>query len=199
MPFNSSKFRDEKYRNPNGVYMKLCNYLRYDPTYKGKGLAAGSKLEKEIWDSYSDSREELHRTAKIIISALSKPNYREAETPTDLEEMDTAVEGRVLTRIHSFRERKPENVEKKKAYTIKKHGKLECEVCGFVFENKYGELGKGFAECHHLIPLSELQIEKKPKLEDFAILCANCHRMIHRKKPWLTLSQLKTIVRDFAP
>jgi len=31
---------DQKsFRNPNSVYMKLCNFLPLDPSYKGKGLS----------------------------------------------------------------------------------------------------------------------------------------------------------------
>jgi 5-methylcytosine-specific restriction enzyme A len=51
-----------------------------------------------------------------------------------------------------------------------------------------------FAEVHHIKPLSELKgikHETDPKT-DLAILCANCHRMIHRKKNiTLTLNELK--------
>ena len=58
---------------------------------------------------------------------------------------------------------------------------LKCEVsgCGFNFEKAYGALGMGFAEVHHLRPLAR----SGPcitTLDDLAIVCANCHRMIHR-------------------
>ena len=32
------------FRNPNGVYMKLCNFLRFQPGYHGVGLQRGGKL-----------------------------------------------------------------------------------------------------------------------------------------------------------
>jgi len=61
-------------------------------------------------------------------------------------------------------------------------GRLFCEVprCGFDFERVYGELGAGFAEVHHLRPLSELRRPVSTTLADLAVVCANCHRMIHR-------------------
>uniref|UniRef100_Q07U56 Restriction endonuclease-like protein n=1 Tax=Rhodopseudomonas palustris (strain BisA53) TaxID=316055 RepID=Q07U56_RHOP5 len=62
-------------------------------------------------------------------------------------------------------------------------GVLRCEVprCGFDFKNKYGELGSEFAHVHHLKPLSESPIEGRVVgLHEFAIVCANCHAMIHR-------------------
>ncbi len=60
---------------------------------------------------------------------------------------------------------------------------LACEVCGFKFIERYGELGDGYIEAHHLRPLSLLEegvpVTYDPQA-DFAVLCANCHRMIHR-------------------
>jgi 5-methylcytosine-specific restriction protein A len=65
---------------------------------------------------------------------------------------------------------------------IRNHGKLICEVpnCGFDFAKRYGTLGEGYAQVHHLLPLREAPDGGRPtKLEDLAIVCANCHVMIH--------------------
>ncbi len=60
---------------------------------------------------------------------------------------------------------------------------LKCHVCGFDFQETYGDLGVSFIEAHHLIPLSELykNYEFKPEL-DMIPLCSNCHAMIHKMK-----------------
>lgn len=66
----------------------------------------------------------------------------------------------------------------KKAKRI--HGFI-CQVCGLNFETKYGAIGKGYIEAHHLRPLASLQgsrIAMDPR-NDFAVLCSNCHRMVH--------------------
>lgn len=55
-----------------------------------------------------------------------------------------------------------------------------CKVCGLIFEEYYGKLGKGFAEAHHLIPLHQLRGKVKTGLDDLITVCANCHRMLHR-------------------
>ena len=55
-----------RYRNPNGVYMKLCNFLRFDPEYTGKGLRRGGKLEEAIWRGFANDSTLLRRTAKAI-------------------------------------------------------------------------------------------------------------------------------------
>lgn len=62
-------------------------------------------------------------------------------------------------------------------------GNLMCQVpnCGFDFEERYGSLGAGYAQVHHLIPLNKAPPEgRKVHLKELAIVCANCHAMIHR-------------------
>jgi 5-methylcytosine-specific restriction endonuclease McrA len=55
----------------------------------------------------------------------------------------------------------------------------KCRVCGHLFEKVYGQLGVGFAEAHHLVPLSQLRDNVKTRLSDLVTVCANCHRMLH--------------------
>ena len=57
-------------------------------------------------------------------------------------------------------------------------------------------MGKGFAECHHVVPLADLGRQKRTRLEDLAIVCANCHRMIHHARPWLTVAEVSVLVLD---
>ena len=60
-----------------------------------------------------------------------------------------------------------------------------CQGCGFDFEKVYGERGADFIEAHHLIPLHSLPEGKAVTMDpqkDFAVLCCNCHRMVHRGK-----------------
>ena len=92
-------------------------------------------------------------------------------------------------------ERSPQN----RAAAIRIHG-CKCSVCGFDFEKTYGALGKNFIEVHHLVPLSSLDEEVKVNPEtDLVCLCANCHRMIHRKvNAILTPEQLKHIMVEAA-
>jgi len=71
-----------------------------------------------------------------------------------------------------------------------------CMGCGFNFESIYGEQGLGYIEAHHLKPLHTLPVGKavpmNPKT-DFAVLCSNCHRMVHRKRPMLTIEELRDL------
>lgn len=83
------------------------------------------------------------------------------------------------------------------AARLAKHGKpAVCEVCEFDFENTYGELGVGYIEAHHLVPLSAIPVGQAMKYtaDDFALLCANCHRMAHRLDDPGDLDKLKRLV-----
>lgn len=104
-------------------------------------------------------------------------------------------EGRVLFRLHRIRERNSNLVKEVKALALERFGKLECVVCQFDFFRTYGEVGKEFIECHHTVPVSELTEGMKTKLSDMALVCSNCHRMLHRKRPWLRISDLKALLR----
>ncbi|WP_436850737.1 HNH endonuclease [Streptomyces avermitilis] len=67
---------------------------------------------------------------------------------------------------------------------------MACEACGFDFEEVYGDRGAGYVECHHVGPLHEAG-EGRTKLSDLALICANCHLMIHRRAPWPTPEALR--------
>lgn len=180
-------------RNVNAVHMKIGNFFRFDPEYPGVGLRGGSKLEREVWQEFWSDRATLHRVAESIrqLARSSDVLSGRGEGYSEPE----AAEGRLLTRLHRVRERAPKLVRQKKEKVLETHGRLACEACGFDFERSYGDRGKGFAECHHRIPLAELSVSRRTRLRDLAIVCANCHRMIHRARPWLTVRQIRDMVR----
>lgn len=74
------------------------------------------------------------------------------------------------------------------------HG-YTCIACGFNFIKKYGEIGTNYIEAHHLIPFSDLNMKSKvsPK-NDMTVLCANCHRMIHRLQNVPNIDEFKKII-----
>ena len=91
---------------------------------------------------------------------------------------------------------KYERSTKNREDAIRIHG-TKCMICGFDFEQKYGELGKGYIEVHHIKPLATLEQEVVINPEtDLICVCANCHRMVHRIRPWIfDRNKLKEIVR----
>jgi 5-methylcytosine-specific restriction protein A len=67
-----------------------------------------------------------------------------------------------------------------------------CQACGFDFKSFYGKIGDGFIEAHHKIAISSGTRTSMP--DDIDVLCANCHRMVHRKSPPLSVSLLKKMI-----
>lgn len=61
------------------------------------------------------------------------------------------------------------------------HWGTRCWVCEFDFSEFYGQLGEGFIEVHHVVPLARYDgpTEVDP-VTDLVPLCSNCHSMIHR-------------------
>jgi predicted HNH restriction endonuclease len=87
---------------------------------------------------------------------------------------------RSVLRTHLLRDQRARSKKIAAALRASPDGRLRCEVpgCGFDFEAIYGELGVGFAHVHHKDPLHR-QVAKTT-LDRLAIVCPNCHEMIHR-------------------
>lgn len=73
---------------------------------------------------------------------------------------------------------------------------LQCNVCAFDFERRYGAHGRGYIHVHHLKPLAEIGESYILNPEsDLRPVCPNCHAMIHRQQPALTIEAAKALLR----
>jgi hypothetical protein len=116
--------------------------------------------------------------------AASKPE-------TDLEEI-VGKEGRLLTRLHAYKERdRVFAARAKKYYRDKNGGRLVCEACGLDPIAVYGPDGERCIEAHHKVPIEELQPDSITRVDEMAMVCANCHRIIHSKKPCLKVDEVR--------
>lgn len=106
----------------------------------------------------------------------------------------SAIEGGRRLVTHYRIERNAGLAAAKKATVLEQHGRLECECCRFDFFVAYGAKGEGFCEVHHRQPLSELDKPKETALEDLAVVCANCHRMLHRGPQFLSVEELRAFL-----
>jgi 5-methylcytosine-specific restriction protein A len=114
--------------------------------------------------------------------------------PAAYEDEDEFPEGKVLYRQHRTRERNRNLVEQVKNQAAKE-GQLRCSACGFDFNQVYGDLGKGYIECHHTVPISEYADRKTTKISELALVCSNCHAMLHRRRPWLSIWDLSAAIK----
>ena len=106
------------------------------------------------------------------------------------------AEGLRMSRERYFFSRNSRLVQNAKEY----YG-YKCQVCAFNFENTYGDIGRGYIECHHLNPFSERaesewSEELVTSLDEVRVVCANCHRIIHRHRPALTIKAVQSAIRD---
>lgn len=186
----------ETFRNANGVYMKLMNFRRFDPNYTndGKvGLVRGNKDEEIVWLEFSSNLARLQSVAAAIRLAVAECVNGELAGDDD-GGIKEANEGRILTRLHRVRERSRALVEQCKKAAMKKHGRLACEACGFEFSKKYGVAGEGLIDIHHTKPVHTLATDGKTRIEDLALLCSNCHRVVHSSRHWLTVKQVRAAI-----
>lgn len=147
-----------------------------------KGLRK-EDVQKIVWNSFKPFfKKDIYK--KYVLELSDNLN----DENLDISESE---EGKWNYAMHRFRERDRSLVLKKKA-SVKKP---ICECCKFDFSNTYPNLGDGFIECHHRIPIN--QGKRITRLEDLALVCANCHRMLHRKNnqnKYYTVDELKQII-----
>ena len=103
------------------------------------------------------------------------------ELPANPDDL-TWIEGQPRRVTHLRRERAAGLSAAKKTAFRREHGKLRCEYCGLDPVETYGpDIGEACIEVHHTVPLSKNQYESETLLEDLECLCANCHRVAHRR------------------
>lgn len=121
--------------------------------------------------------------------------HKSLEKLTFPDEEDSFPEGKDIYRLHRSKERNSKLVKQAKTIYIESNPRLECQVCNFSFLEFYGEVGSNYIEAHHIFPISELVQETKTKIDELVFLCSNCHKMIHRKRPWLKPENLKNLLQ----
>jgi putative restriction endonuclease len=156
---------DHEAKNPAAsVRARLQNYCAASPHYLDRGdlfeSVHGLAKRAGVWRLKSD--------------VLSPKDSDGVLDPTEVE--IEAQEGRAVLRVHLRRERSRKLINDFKASLTS----FACEACGDDMEAIYGELGTGYIEAHHKVPVALIEEGETTKLSDLAALCANCHRMIHR-------------------
>ncbi|MBK9504745.1 MAG: HNH endonuclease [Bacteroidetes bacterium] len=71
-------------------------------------------------------------------------------------------------------------------------------MCKFNFAVKYPVIGEKFIECHHKLFLATGG-ERITSEKELALVCSNCHRMLHKRKPdksYYTIEGLKQLIKN---
>jgi 5-methylcytosine-specific restriction protein A len=188
--FHPQHTRAADFRNPAGVERKTGDLKTRHPHYKGT-RTNGNHLDEEVALAFYNRPAEMRREANAIRMTLLAWGD---EVPAQPEIDDPAVEeGGVLLREHLRRERDPKLKARKLEDARQRGIPIVCEPCGFDFGKVYGSHGEGYIECHHRTPLG-VTGKTLTKLADLALVCSNCHRMIHRNREWLSVEELRDLV-----
>jgi hypothetical protein len=129
--------------------------------------------------SFNLSEDQFNQITKLEPGAIDQSVVVEQE------------EGERTLKLHQSIERKPGLVAAFKSSL----NSFACVICAFDFESRYGPLGKAFIECHHIRPVAEMRPGEKTKLSELQAVCSNCHRMLHKASPMLTVEQLREMVK----
>lgn len=143
---------------------------------------AGHALGKSYHLAELPEEDELAIDLRKLVQVYRSLTFRGGldQAPEDLRRdvpIDEAILEQRRYRLHLRIERNSAASRMAKAH----HG-TRCQACDLEFSERYGTIGEGFIEAHHLKPLSSLADGAivSYDLTDFAVLCPNCHRMIHR-------------------
>ncbi|MDS1271583.1 HNH endonuclease [Lipingzhangella sp. LS1_29] len=195
LPIHPPEERAPTFRNPNGVGRKTTDIATVHPEYQGKPTNGG-RLDREVLRFFLEAPQRMHAAAARLREGALSGGFDGLPSIEDGELDDiSAPEGRLLMRKYFARERSPRLRKRKIDQVRRQGGSLTCEACGFNFGQTYGPLGADYIEVHHIVPLHHIG-ESKTRLHDLVLLCANCHRMIHRAKPWLSTSQLREVIQN---
>ncbi len=192
--FVAATDRRPNFRNPDGVALKLQNLL--SAAQPGRGLQASVTDKQVVADFPETRRDEL----AAIVAALRGAKLMGAEASPPMDDDVEFVEGRLLTRLHFSRERSPK--VRKALLAAHNDGPLTCEICA----HSRPSLSRPFQEClfeaHHRLPLSA-GATRRTRTSDVALLCACCHRLIHRliarERRWVQPGEVGTLLADVAP
>ena len=181
----------DSFRSVNSVALKLANLKKSDQNFKGKGMRDGGKLEKEIWNEFHRHRDKLKKEAILIRHLYLK---QENEYESRVNDPKVVYSSEFLFNFHKNRESDPLVNKVKKEMILINTKSLKCEVCGFDSLTYYGELGKDLIEIHFNKELKNEPGLETSLMEDFIIVCSNCHKVLDKYFGIVNANELKDII-----
>jgi 5-methylcytosine-specific restriction enzyme A len=194
LPIHKGAAKNDRFRNSDGVAFKLQN-LRQVAT--GQGLGNVSAIDRAVWSDFGSKPELVRELANAIHVHAQAPDLT-VDDIAAIEQDEEFAEGRIFTAFHKVRERNP---KLRRALVRKRQalGPLTCDACGEGPKLKEAALQDATYESHHLVPLAA-SMERRTSLTDMALLCATCHRLIHRamhvRRQWVSVEELQTLIRQ---
>jgi 5-methylcytosine-specific restriction protein A len=176
---------DQAFRGEQSVRNKLYN-LQYLATGGERGREKGGAVTEAVWHEFGEDHVAVVAAAAEIVRAFEDLSTEGRAEPDSYEY--EADESGIVTRTHRHRERDRRLVAAKRNQVLEETGALACEACGWDAEALHGV--PSIVECHHLRAVSDLEPGERTRLADVRLVCPNCHRLIHARRPWLTWAEL---------
>lgn len=163
----------------------------------GSNMKVANELWTEMKGRYPNREAHISALSDRLRSSAVRPDRQDAESPSTLppvaaDDELSSIEGDPRLLFHVRRERDPALVEAKREAVRAATGCLQCETCGFTTQAAYPRLDGEVCEIHHRLPLAEAAQAVETRLMDLAVLCANCHRAIHRTRPLMSVEEFRS-------
>jgi 5-methylcytosine-specific restriction protein A len=190
LPLHLHSAKNERFRNPDGVAFKLQN-IRQVAT--GAGLGNVSSMDRQVWAEFGPQPQRVTELVKALTASDLFDEISEADVLA-LDDDAVFAEGRLLTALHCKRERHP---RLRREFLKRRAHSLHCDACGDGPKVGSEALRDAGFEAHHRVPLASGGV-RSTRLADLALLCATCHRLIHRaisrERRWVQIQELQALL-----
>ncbi len=167
------------------------------------GHALGKSYALDALPSENDLRADL----QTMVRAYRVLSYRggidaDVETQNDVADEFGIAPTTAITETRKYAFHRKVERNRTAAKQAKKFHGTRCQACDLDFAERYGAIGEGFIEAHHLKPISALAEGVAVAYDvaaDFAVLCANCHRMIYRSADPSDVTALRALIKSNKP
>ncbi len=192
-------------------YIIMCQSYMHQ-TWENLSQYPIENLFLSVWNNYYENHPELNIPKKSELSQLDKvwiaqdfhlfvfhhilhlqTKDKRSKSIQEIPE-PTVIEGNSVLAVHLRYERNSIFIRKIKERALANNKMLNCQVCGFSFIERYGKIGEGFIEAHHKKPFSEIKQKTMTSKDDIALVCSNCHRMLHRDNLAIDVEELKGLL-----
>ena len=164
-------------------------FARWDSkNTKFKYLGSGKIIEFKYYYVNKKNKKPIKLTIQLTKDA---PSIGPSGIPEEEIQVIPSFGKKITVLVNKY-ERDP-----KKRLECLNHFGYRCQICNFSFKEVYGQLGEDFCHVHHIEPLSEVGGEHNiDPTKDLIPVCANCHAIIHKKRPALKPDELRAILNS---
>ena len=171
------------------------NQFHFSVNGDSSGIPANqvwNEIDFVLAKSYFSEESEFSSLSAVILDFMCIVLFLIIE---DTEWTVTDEVGREEGSVYSEIVRKYERSRYNRALGLKYYGFM-CRGCGDKLEEKYGPVGANVIHVHHIVPVSLMHgaYQLNP-IKDLIPLCPNCHNIVHRKNPPMSIKELNLLTK----